>query len=82
MRLVEDSPSVLPVRRKVVRGDAMDLAVPAYLEDLVEDVIRRLSYLLVGYDVDVVKDAHRLLERLDLYWAQAQGVVELDPFSA
>ena len=31
MRLVEDSASVLPVRRKVVRDDAVDLEVPAYL---------------------------------------------------
>ena len=47
VRLVEDSESVLPVRRKMVCDNAVDLEVPAYLEDLVEDAIHRLSYLLV-----------------------------------
>ena len=58
MRLDEDSPSVLPVRRKVVRHYVVNLEVPAYLEDGVEDVTHRLSYLLVGYAIDVVEDAH------------------------
>ena len=49
-------------------------------KDLVEDTIRGVSYLLVGYDVDVVEYAHRLIELLHLYRAQVQGVVELDPF--
>ena len=80
MRLVEDSPSVLSVRRKVVRHSAVDLEVTAYFKDLVEDAIHRLSYLLVGYDIDVVEDAHRLLELLDLYRIRVQGVVELDSF--
>ena len=66
MRLVEDSPSVLPVCRKVVRGNAVDLEVPADLEDMVEDVIHCLSYLLVRYDVDVVEDADGLLAHVDL----------------
>ena len=47
MRLVEDSASVLPVCRRVACDDAVDLEAPAYLEDLAEDVIHRLSYLLV-----------------------------------
>ena len=71
MRLVEDSPSALPVRRKVVRDDAVDIEVPAYLQNLVEDVIHGLSYLLVGYDVDVV----RLLELVDLNRIRVQRVV-------
>ena len=36
--------------------------------------------LCVGYDVDVVEYAHRLSERLHLYRAEVQSVVELDPF--
>ena len=66
MRLVDDSTRVLSVRRKVVRHDAVDLEAPAYLEDLVEDATHRLSYLLVGYDVDVDEDARRLPELIDL----------------
>ena len=58
----------------------MDLEVPAYPEDLVEDAEHRLSYLLVGYDVDVVEYAHRLLELLHIYRIHVQGIVELDHF--
>ena len=39
-----------------------------------------LSYLLIGYDVDVVEDADRLLELLNLNKIRVQGVVELDSF--
>ena len=72
MRLVEDSPSVLSVRRKVVRHSAVDLEVTAYFKDLVEDAIHRLSYLLVGYDIDVVEDARRLPELVDMYRVRVQ----------
>ena len=80
MRLVEDSASVIAVRREMVRHDTEDIEVPAYLWNLIEDVIHNLSYLLVGYDVYVVEDAHRLLELVDLTRIRAQGVVELDLF--
>ena len=75
MRLVEDSASVLPFCRKVVRDDAVDLEVPTYLENLVEDVIHRLSSLLVRYDIDVVEDADGLFELIDLNRVRVQGVV-------
>ena len=71
MRLVEDLASVLSVRRNMVSDDAVNLELPSHLEDLVEDVIQRLSNLLIGDDVDVVEDAHRLLEILDLYRVRA-----------
>ena len=73
MRLVEDSPSVRAVRRKVARHDAVDLELPAYLENLVEDVLHRLSYLLVGYGVYVVEDAHRLLQLVDILSGPCAG---------
>ncbi|MFM7983027.1 MAG: hypothetical protein ACKPKO_27255, partial [Candidatus Fonsibacter sp.] len=79
-RAAREVVSVLPLRRKVVRQDAMDIEVPAYLWDMVEDVIHRLSYLFVGYDVDVVEDAHRLIELLDLNRVRVEHVVELYPF--
>ena len=78
MRLVEDSARVLSVRRTVVRHDALYLEAPAYLEYLVQDATHRLAYLLVGYGVYVVEDAHRLLELLHLDRDLVQRLVELD----
>ena len=80
VRLVEETARVLSVRRKVVRHDAVDTDVPAYLEDRIEDATHGVSYHLVGYGVDVVEDAHRLLELLDLYRIRVERVVELDSF--
>ena len=63
----------------MVRHDAVYLEVPAHLSDVVEDVIHRLSYVLEGYDLDVVEDAHRLPELLDLYKIHLQCIVKLYP---
>ena len=79
MRLVEDSSSVLSVCWKMGCHDAVDLEVPAYLENLVQDAKHRLSYPIVGYVVYVVEDARRLPALVDLYWIRVQRVVELDP---
>ena len=78
MGFVQDPTRVLPVRRKVVCHDAVYLEAPSYLQYLVEDVTHRLSYLLVGYNVDVVEDAHRLPELLDLIgsvWSESSSLI-------
>ena len=71
MRLIEDSASILSVRQKMVRHDAMYLKLPAYLEVMVQTARHNLSCICIGYGVDVEfdKDAHRLLELMDLYRA-------------
>ena len=59
----------------MVRRYAVGLEVPTYLENLVQYALQGISQLHIGYDVDVVEDAHRL-------WAQVQGTVKLHPLLA
>ena len=66
VRLVENAPRLLSVRRQVIRADAIYFVMSSDFKDLVQDVVDRLSNFLIGDDIDIVENAHGLRELRDL----------------
>ena len=66
---VEYPSGVLAVRGQVVGDHAAYLVVPAYLQDLLKDVIHSLPYLLVRDHINIIKDVSGILQLLHVHGA-------------
>jgi len=80
MSLVEDSTGLPSVGGQVIRDDASDLVVPSDLKNLIEDVTHRLPDLLVGYHINVVKDADGFGQLRNLDRIRVQRFVDFEAF--
>ena len=79
VRLTKETPGVLPVSGQAAGDDQRDLEVSPNLEGLVQDVVDGVSDLLVRDDVNVVKNADRARQLVDLAGILMHTLVHLDP---
>ena len=80
VRLVENAPRLLSVRRQVIRADAIYFVMSPDFKDLVQEVVDSVSNFLIGDDIDIVEDAHRFGELSDLNRFFVERVVQLEAF--